>query len=201
MPRRRQKSFEELVLEHRDAQRNQYAEALAGMRGPVPYGREVSEEDQDHLWMVMDANLQDDAAVMQLTLPPDQGGKGMTPLAASLARWKNRADLMGVGVATIDEQIEYAKKRAARVAARGTPVTLDWGPGGRPLPQNQQPQPPAAPPQVPPQDQMPMTPEQMQGMMGQEVMAGGPEMAPSAPSTNGAAPGGVPPDMTGQGGY
>lgn len=159
MPKRKQKSFEEIVLASREQERERLGAAIAASRGPLPYGKVASEDDQDALWMTMDGRLQDDAALLQLTLPKEQGGQGLTPLAASLARWKNRGDLMGVGVLPIDDQIKYAERRARRCAEKGVPVTVDWGPAGPPMtpaqsaPQQQVPQ--MQPPPPDPAQQMP----------------------------------------------
>lgn len=169
MPKRKQKSFEEIVLASRDQERKRLGAAIAASRGPLPYGKVASEDDQDALWMTMDGRLQDDAALLQLTLPKEQGGQGLTPLAASLARWKNRGDLMGVGVLPIDDQIAYAERRARRCAEKGVPVTVDWGPAGPPMtpaapaPQPTAPQPPMQPPaqgQMPPAAVPDMQPQQ-----------------------------------------
>lgn len=190
MPKRKQKSFEEIVLASRDQERERLGAAIAASRGPLPYGKVASEDDQDALWMTMDGRLQDDAALLQLTLPKEQGGQGLTPLAASLARWKNRADLMGVGVLPIDEQIKYAEKRAQRCAERGVPVTVDWGPAGPPMtPAATAPQQQMPPMQQPPPDpaqQMPPAPrsggpmpnmqpqqQQMPSAVGLPSMVGG----------------------------
>lgn len=195
MPRKSRKniSFEEIVLRQRELERERYGAAIAASRGTMPFGHDATEEEQDALWMTMDANLKDDAALFQLTLPQEQGGKGMTPLGASLARWKNRADLMGVGVDTIDEQIAYAEKRTKRCAERNVPVTLDWGPAGPPMQSVEQPQQPHAPqpqPQMPPGGQMPLQP-MLPGMEGTSPvgqMPGGmmdTQNGPSGPTPDG----------------
>jgi hypothetical protein len=44
------KSFEEVVLEARAKERKVYARALADEKGPMAYGKTLSEDEQDDLW-------------------------------------------------------------------------------------------------------------------------------------------------------
>lgn len=109
------KSFEERVLEARALERDRYGSALADERGPMPYGKTLSEAQQDEMWAYMDPALADPQAFLLLTMPPEQGGEGLTPLAASYRRYPERRTLIEGAGAGIEAQVEYAARRQKRM--------------------------------------------------------------------------------------
>jgi hypothetical protein len=112
------KAFEELVLEYRDRSRQRYGKGLSEMRGPMAYGKTLSEQEQDDLWMHADPQYRDPQAFALLTLPKEQGGQGLTPLAASYKKYPDRQRLVEGAGREIEAQIKYAEKRRKRMLAK-----------------------------------------------------------------------------------
>lgn len=114
----KEQAFETLVLEKRGKERQQYGAALAAVRGPALGSSKRSEADQDRLWMQTDSRFDDPAAFARLTVPREQGGMGLTPLAASYMKYKNRQRMIEAAGSSIDEQIAYAEHRRKRMLER-----------------------------------------------------------------------------------
>jgi hypothetical protein len=62
------------------------------------------------------------SAFLRLMLPPEAGGAGLTPLAASLRKYKYRQPLYEAAGADLESQITEAKRRAERSQQRQAPA-------------------------------------------------------------------------------
>jgi hypothetical protein len=109
------KAFETMVLDARAKERKAYGSALAAERGPMPGGSPKTEDQQDELWQHMDPQYADPHAFALLMVPKEQGGQGLTPLAASYTRYPNRQMLVEGAGADIESQTAYANTRRDRI--------------------------------------------------------------------------------------
>ena len=111
-------SFEEMVLAERAREREKYGAAMAAEKGRLPFGKDLTEQQQDELWMELDPQWADPAQAMQLIAPKEQGGMSLTPLAASLVRYPRRRDLYEGEGPSIEDHIRYANRRRDRIAKK-----------------------------------------------------------------------------------
>lgn len=119
-------SFEELVLQERGKEREQFGKALAAERGAAPFSKTTNEDEQDRLWMFVAPAFrgpQGDQMLIQLVKPAEQGGGGLTPLAASLEKYPHRRLLYEGAGESIEDHIAYATHREERIAEKQAATT------------------------------------------------------------------------------
>jgi hypothetical protein len=160
-----QRSFEGMVLAARAQDRERYGTALAAVRGPAPNSKTLTEQQQDEMWAYADPQWADPMAFGMLMLPQEQGGEGLTPLAASYRKYPHRQLLVEGAGASIDDQIAYADSRRKRMLARQsaadpTPLTAQAGDSPEQMQAQPEPMTPTAP-ATDPTEQMQVQPEPM----------------------------------------